>query len=500
MEICYDVDAALSEVPVNIFPLTDDTDFKTRETAVPYNATGMDLVWNFVTTAGAFTQTAVTPTSGGAYDWTHQGDGMYTIEIPASGGASINNDSEGFGWFTGVCTGVLPWRSPIFCFRAAGINDKLIDDAYSVTRGLAGTALPAAAADTAGGLPVSDAGGLDIDTLLGRLDAAISSRSELTAQQVWEYTTRTLSAFGFNVTVGTNNDKTGYTLTATPPTASDISTAVWGAGTRTLTSFGSLVSDIVSGVWGAGTRTLTSFGTLVADIWSYATRALTDKAGFTIGGTKQTLDSLNDVSSATVRTQVDAALTAYDAPTKTELDSAVSPLATSAALSAVAGYVDTEVAAILAMLQHATYGLSALLAAVNTRMASDDYTAPANTSIGTILSAVQHATYGLSALQTAIAAIPTVNGDFPRGVAINNLVFKMVSTSDHVTGVPDLAVTGTIRKDGGEFAALTGTITSIGGGLYNLSTVTSAEMTAGTVTLRFAAAGADDTVMVIKTS
>ena len=40
---------------------------------------------------------------------------------------------------------------------------------YSVTRGLTGTALPAAVADAAGGVPISDAGGLDIDTLLGRI-------------------------------------------------------------------------------------------------------------------------------------------------------------------------------------------------------------------------------------------------------------------------------------------------------------------------------------------
>jgi hypothetical protein len=147
-----DVDTALGEVPVNIMPLLDDTDFKSRETTVAFDAAGMDLVWNFVTTAGAFTQTAVTPTSSGTYDWTHQGDGMYTIEIPASGGASINNDTEGFGWFTGVATGVLPWRGPTIGFRASGLNDKLIDSAYSATRGLAGTALPDAAAEAAGGL------------------------------------------------------------------------------------------------------------------------------------------------------------------------------------------------------------------------------------------------------------------------------------------------------------------------------------------------------------
>ena len=132
-DIWMDVDTALSEVPVNIFPLIDDTDFKTRETAVAYNAAGMDLVWNFVTPAGAFTQTAVTPTSGGNYDWTHQGDGMYTIEIPASGGASINNDTEGFGWFTGVCTGVLPWRGPIIGFRRAALNDLLIEGSTAST-------------------------------------------------------------------------------------------------------------------------------------------------------------------------------------------------------------------------------------------------------------------------------------------------------------------------------------------------------------------------------
>src|SRR3990172_9243186 len=61
-----------ARLPVNIMPLLDDTDFKTREIAIVYNAAGMDLVWNFVTTAGAFVQTAVTPTTAGNYDWTHQ--------------------------------------------------------------------------------------------------------------------------------------------------------------------------------------------------------------------------------------------------------------------------------------------------------------------------------------------------------------------------------------------------------------------------------------------
>jgi len=171
-----DVDVNLAEVPVNLLPLLDDTDFKAIEAAIAYNAAGLALYWHFVTAAGAYSVTAVTPTTGGNYDWTDQGDaGIYTIEIPASGGASINNDTEGFGWFTGKAKGVLPWRGPVIGFRAAGLNNLLIEDAFSTTRGLAGTALPNAAADAAGGLPISDAGGLDLDTYIKRIEASITA-------------------------------------------------------------------------------------------------------------------------------------------------------------------------------------------------------------------------------------------------------------------------------------------------------------------------------------
>lgn len=137
MDIWMDVDAAIT-VPVNLMPLLDDADFKTRETGVAYNAGGMDLVWNFVKTDGTITQTAVTPTdTGGNYDWTHVGDGIYKIEIPASGGASINNDQEGFGWFTGIATGVLPWRGPVIGFRAAAVNNDLIDAGESLAKSAA---------------------------------------------------------------------------------------------------------------------------------------------------------------------------------------------------------------------------------------------------------------------------------------------------------------------------------------------------------------------------
>lgn len=189
--IMLDVDTAVT-IPVNVAPLIDDTDFKTRKTSVAYNAAGMDLVWNFITSAGVITQTAVTPTTAGVYDWSHIGDGMYKIEIPASGGGSINNDTEGYGWFSGVCDGVLPWRGPTIGFRAAAINDALVDGGDS----------------------------LDVDfidapnaTAVTAIQSGLSTHS---AADVWAVSTRTLSSYGTLV--------------------SDIATAVWGAVTRTLTA------------------------------------------------------------------------------------------------------------------------------------------------------------------------------------------------------------------------------------------------------------------------
>lgn len=123
------VDTALAEVPVNLMPLIDDTTFKDIEGAVAYNAAGLALYWHFVTVGGAYSVTAVTPTTGGSYDWTDQGDsGIYTIEIPATdpGGGSIWNDTEGFGWFTGVATGILPWRGPVIQFSPANVVNSLV--------------------------------------------------------------------------------------------------------------------------------------------------------------------------------------------------------------------------------------------------------------------------------------------------------------------------------------------------------------------------------------
>ncbi len=57
---------------------------------------------------------------------------------------------------------------------AANLNSAC--DNYSATRGLTGTALPAAAADGVGGVPISDAGELDIDAKLANTNEVTAAR------------------------------------------------------------------------------------------------------------------------------------------------------------------------------------------------------------------------------------------------------------------------------------------------------------------------------------
>lgn len=65
--------------------------------------------------------------------------------------------------------------------------------------------------------------------------------------------------------------------TGTPPTASDIATAVWAASTRTLTSFGTLATTVATAVWASATRTLSAFGFTVTATDVSSIKAVTDK-------------------------------------------------------------------------------------------------------------------------------------------------------------------------------------------------------------------------------
>jgi hypothetical protein len=136
---------------------------------------------------------------------------------------------------------VLPWRSPIFGFRAAAINNSLIDGATLdvnvtsladdvITAGKfdESTAFPLKAADT-GSTQVARTGA-DGDTLKTLSDEIATVQADLD-----------------------NPDQYKADVSGIPA-------AVWGYATRTLSSFGTLISDI----WSHATRTLSAFGFTVA--------------------------------------------------------------------------------------------------------------------------------------------------------------------------------------------------------------------------------------------
>lgn len=424
-DLWMDVDTALSEVPVNIMPLIDDTDFKSIEGAIAYNAAGMALYWHFVTTGGAYTVTAVTPTTAGNYDWTDQGAaGIYTIEIPASGGASINNDTEGFGWFTGVCTGVLPWRGPTIGFRAAGLNNLLIDDAYSTTRGLAGTALPAAAADAAGGLIISDAGGLDADaqlvtkindiltdtgtTLQGELDGIQADtediQTRLPAALVSGRIDASVGAMAANV------------LTASAINADAITAAKLAADVTTELQSGLATASALSTVAGY-------LDTEIAAILADTNELQTDWAD---GGR---LDLILDARAS--QTSVD------DIPTVAEFEArtiAAASYATATALDAVDNFIDTEISAIITTLgTPAGASISADIAAIEAQ--TDD--------IGT-------AGAGLTAVPWNAAWDAEVQSEVQDAIEANNLdhLVKVAVDTNFATTVHLDSVIGQLADNG----------------------------------------------------
>ena len=112
------VDAAIIVV---VGPCIDDTDFKSLEEAIAYNAAGMDVSLIVEKTDGTTAVTAITLTTAGTSDWTHKDGGYYEIEITAA-----QNAEEGIAYVRGVCTGVLPFESAHYNVVKANVYDSWV--------------------------------------------------------------------------------------------------------------------------------------------------------------------------------------------------------------------------------------------------------------------------------------------------------------------------------------------------------------------------------------
>ena len=112
------VDTAITMI---VGPCIDDSDFKTLEEAIAYNAAGMDISLIVEKTDGTTSVTVITLTTGGTSDWTHKDGGYYEVEITAA-----QNIEEGIAYLRGVCTGVLPFESQRYNIVIANVYDSWI--------------------------------------------------------------------------------------------------------------------------------------------------------------------------------------------------------------------------------------------------------------------------------------------------------------------------------------------------------------------------------------
>ena len=131
-----------------------------------------------------------------------------------------------------------------------------------------------------------------------------SAFTQAAADKVWSTAARSLT------------DKAGFTISGTTQTFDALDTlldAAHGAGSwLSATGFSvpneydTVIAALQTDLDNPNQYKATGFSThAAADIWSVGTRSLTDKAGFTISGTLQTLDALENLSSSDVQTVIE---------------------------------------------------------------------------------------------------------------------------------------------------------------------------------------------------
>jgi hypothetical protein len=200
---------------------------------------------------------------------------------------------------------------------------------FSVTVGTIGSNVITAATLAAdAGAEIASAVRSELATELARIDAATSTRSSHSAADVWAVATRTLTAFSFSVTVGANNDKTGYSLATAPLDASGTAAAVWGALLASYTTAGTFGARIVRSTNSNNSVAITGANHVAADIHELQPAVIT-AAAFDLGAVDANAlaaDAAAEIASA-VRANLATELGRIDAATSTRATPADIPSA-----------------------------------------------------------------------------------------------------------------------------------------------------------------------------
>lgn len=458
----YTIDVKKATTDVTVYLRVIDSTDGTPETAVAYDTAGIDL-WYMREGSDHVSITEATQTAGGAHSdggFVHISDGICRLDLPdAACATGVDHVYVG-----GTVTGMI----------VIGLAINLVDyDPFDAVR-MGMSALPNAAADAAGGLPISDAGGLDLDALNAAAVRLTAARAQVIDD--WLNGGRLdliLDAAATAAALATSDGKLDTLVARLTAARAGYLDALNGHVAQTGDNYARI------GVAGAGLTEAGGDG-------DHLTEA---------GGTGDQLTAITGalLNAAAVRAAVGLAAANLDtqlaalptaAENRAEMDS------NSTMLAAIAAYIDTEIAAIKAVTDNLPdSGALTTIAADAARLTA------ARAQVLTDL-------IDGGRLDLLIDAIKAKTDNLPEGVqknaALSNFPVVMVLSSDHVTPATGKTVTGQRSIDGGAFAAVTGTITEVSNGLYQFD-AEAADTNGDIIVWRFSNADCDDTWVHIKT-
>ena len=236
---------------------------------------------------------------------------------------------------------------------------------------------------------------------------------------------------------------------------------------------------------GTDNMSLEGFGQLVINA-NCTGGTIAVRGNFTVTDNASGAVTLSDdarIDVAQINAEADTALSDYDGPTKSEMDTAHALLATQANIG-IAG---------------------SSLTAINLPNQTMDITGNIIGNLsGSVGSVTGHTPQTgdsfarIGAGGSSLTALPGQPYGIEKNAALSNFEFLMVDATDHFTPETGLTVTGNRSIDGGAFASVSGAIAEVSNGIYQFDAA-AADTNGDLITWRFSAAGAADTFVTFKT-
>jgi hypothetical protein len=386
---------------------------------------------------------------------------------------------------------------------------------YSATRGLTGTALPAAAADAAGGLPISDAGGLDLDNAIKEslfADGTVWVDPTGTNSTAWPYGSAPFptSTIANGKTIADAKKIQRINITGTISLAAAMENyELIGSGNIDAVELIDINSQSVEH---STLRDLTVTGVggnaaLIGDQTRYTNCLLyahTNINGVVQGGSLGGACSIRDTGFAvfldTFFGQGAACTLTMQAPTKCDIINMRGAVTISGMDGGVCNITLTDGSSVI--IDNTCTGGTLTLTGIGTvtdNSAGTTVVALADTP--TVLHAATDAK--IDTVDTVVDAIKAKTDNLPTGVQKNaglaNFEFLMIDSTDHFTPKTGETVTAQRSIDGAAFAGCANAVAEVGNGIYKLNLAAS-DLNGDVITLRFSAANSDDTLISIVTN